>query len=336
MSDGHDHHDHDHDHDDGHGPGQSHDHDHHHHGHHHHGSGGHSHAPASFGRAFALGVALNVGFVVIEAFYGFLSNSMALLADAGHNLGDVLGLVVAWVASALVQRAPTPRFSYGLLGSSILAALFNAVFLLVTVGAISLEAIQRLDAPEPVAEKTVMIVATIGIFINGATAWLFASGSKDDINLRGAFLHMAADAAVSLGVVTAGLLIVVTGKTWIDPVTSLLVVAVVGAGTWGLLRDAVHLSLAAVPPGMEPDEIRAFLAGQPLVGGVHDLHIWPMSTTETALTVHLVRPQATLDDAALQALRASLRDRFGIGHATIQVESGEAACVCNLAERPAG
>ena len=208
---------------------------------------GHGHGPANFGAAFAVGIALNLGFVVVEAVYGFLSNSVALLADAGHNLGDVLGLGVAWLASELVKRAPTDRFTYGLRGSSILASLFNAVFILVAIGAISWEAIQRLGSPEPVAEKTVMVVAAIGIVINGVTAWLFASGGKDDINLRGAFLHMASDALVSVGVVVAGLVILLTGWLWLDPVVSLAINAIIILGTWGLLRDSLGMSMAAVP-----------------------------------------------------------------------------------------
>ena len=243
--------------------GQHHDHAHHdHHGHdhghghgHHHGPG-HVHAPANFGRAFAIGIALNTGFVLIEGAYGFLTDSVALLAYAGHNLSDVLGLVVAWSAATLGQRRPTARFTYGLRSSSILAALFNAVFLLVAVGAIALEAVQRFSAPAPVPGLTVTIVALIGIAVNGVTAWLFASGSKDDLNVRGAYLHMLADAAVSAGVVVAGLVIMGTGWTWIDPATSLVIVAVIVAGTWGLLRDSVVLSLNAVPPGIDPAAVR--------------------------------------------------------------------------------
>ncbi|WP_298422705.1 cation diffusion facilitator family transporter [Rhodoblastus sp.] len=318
MRDGHGQHDHRHGH--GHDHDDDHDHDDHGCGHHHHGHGGHSHAPANFGKAFALGIALNVAFVAIEALYGFLSNSVALLADAGHNLGDVLGLVVAWVASALVRRAPTPRFSYGLLGSSILAALFNAVFLLVTVGAISLEAVQRLAAPEPVAEKTVMIVAAIGILINGVTAWLFASGSKDDINLRGAFLHMASDALVSAGVVVAGLVILVTGWLWLDPAVSLIINAIIIWGTWALLREALAMSLSAAPARIDPARVRAFICGRAGVSDLHDLHIWPMSTTEIALTCHLVMPGGHPGDAFLHDLAADLSGRFRINHATVQIE----------------
>jgi cobalt-zinc-cadmium efflux system protein len=301
---GHDHHDHDHGHD---------------HSGHSHGSG-HVHAPASFGKAFAIGIALNVGFVVVEAIYGVLSNSVALLADAGHNLGDVLGLAVAWLASELVKRAPSDRFTYGLRGSSILAALFNAVFLLVTVGAISWEAIQRLGSPEPVAEKTVMIVAAIGIVVNGVTAWLFASGGKHDINLRGAFLHMASDALVSAGVVIAGLVILLTNWLWLDPVVSLAINAIIIWGTWGLLRDSLGMSMAAVPAQIDPAKLRAFLAQGAGVAAIHDLHVWPMSTTEIAMTCHLVMPAGHPGDAFLHDLAVELAKRFKINHPTIQIE----------------
>jgi cobalt-zinc-cadmium efflux system protein len=288
---------------------------------------GHSHAPASFGKAFAIGIALNVGFVVVEATYGVLANSMALLADAGHNLSDVLGLVVAWVAMVLAKRAPSARYTYGMKGSSILAALFNAVFLLVAVGAIAWEPIQRFGEPAPVAGKTVMIVAAVGILVNGVTAWLFASGAKGDINIKGAFLHMAADAAVSAGVVIAGLVILYTGWTWLDPVVSLAIVAVIVWSTWGLLRDSLTLSLAAVPPGIDPADVRSHLEGLPGVTALHDLHVWAMSTTETCLTAHLLMPGGRPDDAFLMDAAAGIRERFGIGHTTLQVEtSADTAC----------
>ena len=288
---------------------------------------GHSHAPASFGKAFAIGIALNVGFVAVEATYGVLGNSMALLADAGHNLSDVLGLVVAWVAMVLARRAPSARYTYGMKGSSILAALFNAVFLLVAVGAIAWEAIQRFGEPVPVAGKTVMIVAAVGILVNGITAWLFASGAKGDINIKGAFLHMAADAAVSAGVVIAGLVILYTGWTWLDPVVSLAIVAVIVWSTWGLLRDSLTLSLAAVPPGIDPAAVRSHLEGLPGVTALHDLHVWAMSTTETCLTAHLLMPGGRPDDAFLMNAAAGIKERFGIGHTTLQVETGtDTAC----------
>lgn len=288
---------------------------------------GHDHARAHYGAAFAIGAALNLGFVAIEAAYGLIAHSLALLSDAGHNLGDVLGLGAAWLASVLVRRAPTPRFTYGLRGSSILAALFNAVFLLLTVGAISWEAILRLAEPAPVAETTVMAVAAIGIVINGVTAWLFASGRKDDINLRGVFLHMASDALVSAGVVVAGLVILLTGWLWLDPLTSLAINAVIVAGTWGLLRDSLGMSMGAVPAGVDPAEVRAFLAARPGVAAVHDLHVWPISTTETALTCHLVMPGGHPGDAFLHDLAADLASRFRIGHPTVQIETDpDSAC----------
>ena len=307
---GHDHHDHDHD-------GRA------------HGPGGHSHAPKSFGTAFALGIALNSGFVVIEAVYGWLSNSMALVADAGHNLSDVLGLAAAWIASVLVKRAPSARFTYGLRGSSILAALFNAVFLLVATGGIIVEALRRLAEPAPVAGVTVMAVAGIGIAINGFTAWLFASGGSD-INIRGAYLHMVADAAVSVGVVLAGLVILATGLEWIDPAVSLVIAGLIIWATWGLLRDSVAMALDAVPPGIDPDAVRACLASRPGVASLHDLHIWPMSTTEIALTAHLVVQDDLREGepgAFLRETADELRARFGIAHATLQVEvAGQTLC----------
>jgi cobalt-zinc-cadmium efflux system protein len=289
---------------------------------------GHAHPPAGFGTAFAVGIALNAGFVALEAAFGVVGHSVALLADAGHNLSDVLGLLVGWIASILVKRAPTARFTYGLAGSSILAALFNAVFLLVVIGGLSWEAIGRLFHPEPVAGGTVMAVAAIGIVINAICAWLFASGRKDDINIRGAFTHMAADALVSLGVVVAGLVILLTGWLWLDPVVSLFVNAVVVFGTWSLLRDSIAMSLNAVPPGIEVADVSAFLAGRPGVSAIHDLHIWGMSTTETALTAHLVMPGGHPGDAFLMELCEALRARHRIGHATFQVETDpESRCV---------
>jgi cobalt-zinc-cadmium efflux system protein len=303
-----------------------HDHDHGEHGHGH----GHVHSPASFGAAFAIGVALNAGFVIVEAVYGVLGNSVALLADAGHNLGDVLGLLVAWMASVLVKRRPSARFTYGLRSSSILAALFNAVFLLLTIGGISWEALQRLGHPETVSGGTVMIVAAIGIVINGVCAWLFASGRKGDLNLRGAFAHMAADALVSAGVVVAGLVILLTGWRWLDPLVSLVVNAVIVWGTWGLLRDAVGMSMAAVPAEIDPAAVRRFLESRNGVTSLHDLHIWPMSTTETALTCHLVMPSGHPGDAFIHELCEGLAARFKINHTTLQIEL-EPHLLCALA-----
>jgi cobalt-zinc-cadmium efflux system protein len=299
----------------------SHDHAGHSHAGHAHGPGGHVHAPANFGTAFAIGIGLNTALVVAEAIFGYLSNSMALIADAGHNLSDVLGLVIAWIAVILSKRPPSARYTYGLRGSSILAALFNAVFLLLAVGAIAWEAILRLFNPEPVAELTVIAVAATGIVINGVTAWLFASGRKSDINIRGAYLHMAADAAVSAGVVVAGLAIMATGWLWLDPVTSLVIVAVIVLGTWGLLRESMAMSLSAVPAAIDPTAVRNYLGQRPGVVQIHDLHIWPMSTTEIALTCHLVIPSGQPGDAFLFEICHQLRDNFGIHHTTIQIET---------------
>ncbi len=251
---------------------------------------GHVHAPANFGKAFAIGVALNAAFVIIEVVFGLASHSVALLADAGHNLSDALGLGVAWAAVILAKRKPTSRFTYGLGGTSILAALFNAVFLLLVVGGLTWEAIQRFSEPQPVAGKTVMIVAACGIVLNGFCAWLFASGSKGDLNVRGAFMHMAADALVSLGVVVGGFVILMTGWHWIDPVMSIAINLVIVGGTWSLLTGSLTMVLNAVPPSVDIAKVRTFLLGLPGVTGIHDLHVWSLSTTETALTCHLVMP----------------------------------------------
>jgi cobalt-zinc-cadmium efflux system protein len=295
------------------------------HGHAHaHGAGGHVHAPRNFGAAFAIGVALNLGFVIVEVIYGLLANSIALVADAGHNLGDVLGLAMAWTAMALARRAPSQALTYGLRRGTILAALMNAVLLLLTVGAIAVEGVRRLLEPAAVAGATVMAVAAAGIVVNGATAWLFASGSKGDINLRGAFLHMASDALVSLGVVIAGGIILLTGWTWLDPLSSIVIAMLILWGTWGLLRDSLAMALDAVPAGVKLDEVRAFLQRQPGVLQVHDLHVWPMSTTETAMTCHCLLPGGHPGDEFLVRVAHDLEARFGIGHATIQIEVNEA------------
>ena len=312
-----------------HGHDHDHHHGHHHHGHHHHGGHGHHHAPASFGRAFAIGTALNLGFVGVEAGYGLMGGSVALLADAGHNLSDVLGLLIAWGAATLGRRSPRGRYTYGLRSSSILAALLNALMLLVTLGVIAVEAVRRLAEPSPVSGATVMIVAAIGIVINTATALLFMRGREDDLNIRAAFLHMAADAGISAGVVIAGLLIVLTGQNWIDPVTSLALVVIVAIGTWGLLRDSVNLSLHAAPPGLDPEEIGGFLSAREKVAAIHDLHVWPMSTTETALTVHLLVPSGYPGDGFTTEIAEALKQRFGIDHATIQIET-DAQTICTL------
>ncbi|HYL88856.1 MAG TPA: cation diffusion facilitator family transporter [Burkholderiales bacterium] len=305
-------------------------HDHHERDHHEH---GHAHPASNFGRAFAIGIALNMVFVAVEIVFGLLGNSVALLADAFHNLSDVFGLVIAWVATVLSRQPPSTRFTYGLRGTSILAALGNALFLLVTVGAIAWEAIQRLWHPEPVAAAMVIAVAAVGIAINGATALLFASGRKGDINIRGAFLHMAADAAVSAGVVVAGIGTLATGWLWLDPVASLVIVLVIVWGTWGLLKESAVMSLAAVPQGIDRRAVESYLAALPGVTAVHDLHIWAMSTTETALTGHLVIPQGHPGDAFLLRVCDELNGKFRIGHATLQIEiSADAACRLSSAD----
>lgn len=301
----------------------AHDHDHAHGGH------GHSLASADFGKAFAVGTALNLGFVIVEGVYGYLADSMALLADAGHNLSDVLGLLIAWGAASLAKRSPSARYTYGLRSSSILAALLNAVLLLVAITLIAIEAVRRFAEPAPVAGTTVMIVAAVGILVNGVTAWLFASGRKGDINIRGAFLHMAADAAVSAGVVAAGFVILQTGWAWLDPAVSLVIVALIAFGTWGLLRDSVNMSLQATPPGLNTEEIDAYLRQQPGVTAIHDLHVWPLSTTETALTVHLLIPNGYPGDAYTVRIADALKQRFKIDHATIQIET-DARTACAL------
>ena len=272
--------------------------------------------------------------MVIEAVFGWLGNSVALLADAGHNLCDVLGLVIAFVATLLAARQPSPRFTYGLRGSSILAALFNAVFLLVAVGAIAWEAILRLANPEPSEGLTVIVVAAVGIVVNGLTAWLFASGRKGDINIRGAFLHMAADAAVSAGVVVAGLVIWRTGWVWLDPAVSLVIAALIFWQTWGLLSESVEMSLSAVPRAIDYDAVGEALSALSGVSDTHDLHIWPMSTTETVLTAHLVIPAGHPGDGFLSAAQTMLHDRFGIGHATLQIEV-DPSCYCSLESKAA-
>ena len=307
-----------------------HDHDHDGHEHHHHGLGGHAHAPANFGKAFAIGISLNLAYVVGEAFYGVVAHSLALLADAGHNLGDVLGLAGAWLAAVLSRRRPSGRFTYGLRRSSILAALGNAVILLVVTGGIAWEGVRRLVHPEPSGGLAITIVAAVGIAVNGVTALLFMAGRKDDLNIKGAFLHMASDALVALGVVVAGLVILWTGWLWLDPAVSLGISVAILAGTWSLLRDATGFALDAVPPGIDQRKVTDFLRRLPGVAEVHDLHIWGMSTTETALTAHLVRPDATLDDDLLHETCEELREHFGISHATLQVENGRGAHPCEL------
>ncbi|MCW5735539.1 MAG: cation transporter [Enhydrobacter sp.] len=307
-------------------------HDHSDHDHKHaHGGHSHSHAPASFDRAFLIGITLNTGFVIAEAIYGVLANSLALIADAGHNLSDVLGLLLAWAAASLARRLPTARYTYGMKRTPILASLANAMLLLVASGAIVWEAVKRFSDPAPVAETTVIWVAMVGIVINGATALGFMAGRKGDLNIRGAFLHMVADAVVSLGVVLSGLAVLYTGWQWIDPMVSIAIAIVIVAGTWSLLKDSISLALDAVPSTVDRPAIESYLMGLPGVSEIHDLHIWAMSTTEVALTAHLVRPGGTLDDGLLARAAGDLSSRFGIAHATLQIESGDPAHPCKLA-----
>lgn len=310
--DGRGHHAHDHGHSHGHA-----------HGHHHH---DHTPPPPGQGRAFAIAVALNAGFVVAEVAAGLWSGSLALLADAGHNLSDVLALLLAWGASILAARPASAGYTWGFKSSSILAAIANAALLWVALGAILLETVHRFIYPEPVQGGVMMAVAAVGIVINGVSAALFAKGRKHDLNLRAAFVHLLADAAVSAGVVVAGAAIWLTGIIWIDPLTSLAITLVIGWGSWALLKDAVRMGLLAVPPGIDPSAVRQWLAAQPGVSAVHDLHIWPMSTTETALTAHLEMPGGAPGDAFLHQLSEDLASRFGIDHATVQVEAGTAPC----------
>ena len=287
--------------------------------------GGHAHAPKDFGNAFLIGIILNTGFVVVEAVYGWISGSMALIADAGHNLSDVLALILAWGASVAAKKAPTQRFTYGYKSSTILAALANAGLLLIAIGAILYETLHRMAEPAVVQGETMAIVAGIGIVINAGTAALFLRG-QHDINIRGAFLHMAADALVSVGVVLAGLAIIWTGEQWIDPVVSLVIVVVIAWGTWGLLKDSVAMSLLAVPKGISEQAVRDYLASLEGVEALHDLHIWPMSTTETALTAHLVMPGGHPGDAFLKDIAHTLAHDHRIGHSTIQVERNREPC----------
>ncbi|MBI2315667.1 MAG: cation transporter [Betaproteobacteria bacterium] len=295
---------------------------------------GHTHehrfTQARIERAFAIGIALNVGFAAAEAAFGFIAGSLALLADAAHNLTDVLGLVLAWGAALLAQRRPSPRFTYGMRISSIWAAMLNALVLLVVCGAMGWEAISRFTQPRPVQSLTVIAVAAVGVAINIATALAFARGRQHDLNVRGAFMHMAADAAVSLGVVVSGMLTLATGWLWLDPLATLAIVVVIVFGTWGLLRDSVSLGLNAVPSRIDPAVVRAWLEALAGVTEVHDLHIWAMSTSEVALTAHLVMPGAQVGDQFYEQVAHELEHRFGIHHATLQVERGDAGNPCKL------
>ncbi|MFG1393783.1 cation diffusion facilitator family transporter [Xanthobacter agilis] len=302
------------------------------HDHGHGGHGGHVHAMPQSLRAFAIGASLNFGFVVVEAGLGLWAGSLALVADAGHNLSDVLGLLLAWGAAWLSRRAPTARRTFGYGRSSILAALANAILLLVGTGAIIIEALSRVDDPEPVKTGVVMVTALVGVAVNLGTAMLFMAGRKGDLNVRGAFLHMVADAAVSLGVVAAAALIAFTGWLWLDSAVSLVIAAVIIVSTWGLARDSVDLALDSVPANVDRAAVEAYLASLPGVSEVHDLHIWGLSTTDAALSAHLVRPGAELDDAFLEAAVLALKTRFGIAHPVLQVEEGKMACTLAPAE----
>ncbi len=299
-------------------------------------SAGHHHAPPSTlpgtGRAFAIGIGLNVAFVVVEVFYGLQADSLALLADAGHNLSDVLGLVVAWAGFVVARRLPTDLHTYGWQRGSILAALVNAVLLLVAVGGLVWGSIGRIITPAPIVGATVIWVAGVGVLINTATALLFLRGSRQDLNIRGAFLHMAADALVSLGVMLAGVLYLWRGWLWLDPVMGLVIAAVILVGTWSLFRQSVHLTLDGVPETVQLAKVRDYLGGLPGVIRFHDLHVWPLGTADVAMTVHLVVQDEVRHDALLREVSDELRARFGIGHATVQLESGRGSCPTGLGE----
>ena len=292
--------------------------------HHHHGD------PGSQGQTFVVAIGLNTIFVVVEFVYGFIANSTALMADAGHNLSDVLGLLLALGAAIMARKTPSGRFTYGLRSTSILAALTNAMFLMVACGGIALEAVQRFAQPHVVAGLTVTLVATVGIFVNGISAWLFVKGSKGDLNIRGAYLHMLADAGVSLGVAIAGVAMLYTGWYWLDPVISLAIVAVIVLGTWGLLRESLQLALNAIPEHIDAAAVETYLRGCAGVTDIHDLHIWGMSTTESAMTVHLVMPQGYPGDAFMDEIMCTLQERFSIHHSTLQVEQGTTDHSCML------
>ena len=289
----------------------------------------HHHAPPDYNRAFAIGVVLNVGFVIVEVVFGLLADSLALLTDAGHNLSDVLGLLLAWGASALAARRPSLRRTYGYSRATILASLLSGLLLFAAVGAIAWEAIGRFFEPAEPAGVTIMWVAGVGVVINTLTALLFISGKDKDLNIRGAFLHMAADAAVSLGVVLSGAVIWKFGLNWVDPVISLVIVGVIFISTWDLMRDSANLAVDAVPRKVDPDEVRQYLLSLPGVTDIHDLHIWAMSTTDTALTAHLVMPEPPDSDRFLHDVAVELRDHYHIDHATIQLERGDGSIVCH-------
>ncbi len=293
----------------------------------------HSHETGNYSRAFAIGIALNVVFVAIEAGYGITADSMALIADAGHNLSDVISLLLAWGASVLASKQPTQNRTFGFRRATILASLTSAILLLVALGGIVWETLGRLSTPRPVEGMTIIIVAGIGVIINSATALLFISGQKHDLNIRGAYLHMAADAGVSLGVVVAGMAIMVTGWLWLDPAISLVIVAVILVGTWNLLQDSINLSIDAVPQGIDMSAIKDYLTKMTNIAEIHDLHVWALSTTETALTVHLVADNDLIDNNLLREVQQHLHDNFGIEHTTIQVEKKDTENGCML-KRP--
>jgi len=290
----------------------------------------HSNQTENYSKAFVIGIALNVIYILVEVFYGLMINSMALLADAGHNFSDVLGLLLAWGAAHLAKTASTEKRTYGLRKSTILAAFINAILLMIAVGAITIEAVRKLILPEPVQGTVMMLVAGIGVIINGVTAFLFMKGRKKDLNIKGAFLHMAADAGVSLGVVMAGLVIYYTNWFWIDPVISLVIVLVITIGTWGLLKDSFYLSMDAVPEGINLKEVETYLRSLKGVEDVHDLHIWAMSTTETALTVHIVKTDSEMNDEFITKTCVDLYERFDIDHSTIQIERSNNCIPCGV------
>jgi len=292
----------------------------------------HHHAPPDYNRAFAAGVVLNVGFVIVEVVFGVLSDSLALLTDAGHNLSDVMGLLLAWGAAALAKKRPSPRRTYGYSRATIIASVFSGLLLMGAVGAIGWEAVGRLVEPPQPAGKTIMIVAAIGVVINTLTALFFLSGKDHDLNIRGAFLHMAADAVVSLGVVVSGALILFYSWNWVDPLISLLIAAVIFLSTWGLLRDSLNLAVDAVPKNVDPGAVREYLSGLPGVRELHDLHIWPMSTTDTALTAHLVMDIFPDNDQFLNDVAHTLEHSFSIMHPTIQLERFDSNVVCHQSE----
>ncbi|PQJ66635.1 cation diffusion facilitator family transporter [Photobacterium angustum] len=286
----------------------------------------HEHHVSNYNSAFAIGIVLNLLYVIVEATYGFITDSLALLADAGHNLSDVVTLVLAWGAFALAKKAATEQRTYGFRKVTILASLASALLLLFALGAISWEAVQRFSEPRPVAGSTVMVVAFIGVIINAATAMLFAKGQKHDLNMKGAFLHMAGDAAVSLGVIITALIINITGWDWLDPAMSLAIVVVILIGTWSLLKDSINYSLDAVPNNVDISALKTYLAELPHVNTFHDLHVWPMSTTENAMTVHLVVDEYAEGQGLPDEIKHYVHDHFEIEHVTVQIEASSYAC----------